>query len=323
MVDLKPLRIMGFALLLTLLAPVVVCAQTVPVTFRWTAPRDGAAVTHYNVYQINDGGSPALAGTVADTTYVLAATPGVRYQIQVSGVALDGREGPLSLPSDVVFFDAGSPDLVVYSLTRSPASPTTADPITFTAVVQNTGTAPAGASTLHLRVGYETQGTSHNIPALAVGASATVTRLVPPLTTAQSYITTATADTNDVVAESNETNNTRQLSFTVTPPEIPQTGEEMPSAPLLRPNFPNPFNPQTTIAYGVPENADPAAPLSLEVYDLGGHLVRRLQVENSPGWHGAVWNGTDDAGTVRGSGQYVVRFRCGGAVRTWKMTMLK
>lgn len=209
MVDLKPIRIIGFALLLTLLAPVVVCAQTVHVPFRWTAPRDGGDVTHYNVYQIEDGGSPHLVGAPADTTYVLAAARGVHHQIQVSGVALDGREGPLSLPSDEIFF------------------------------------------------------------------------------------------------------------------EIPQTGDEMPPAPLLRPNFPNPFNPQTTIAYGVPEGADPAAPLSLEVYDLRGHLVRRLQVENSPGWHGAVWNGADDAGSVRGSGQYVVRFRCGGAVRTWKMTMLK
>ncbi len=211
MVDLKPTRILGFALLLTLLVPAVVGAQTVPVRFRWSAPHTGAAVAHYNVYKINDGGSPALDGTAADTTYVFAAVRGVHHRIQVSGVAFDGREGALSLPSDVVFFE----------------------------------------------------------------------------------------------------------------PEIPQTGDELPSAALLMPNFPNPFNPQTTITYGVPENADLGAPLSLEVYDLRGHLVRRLPVESSPGWHGALWNGADDNGSVRGSGQYVVRFRCGGAVSTWKMTMLK
>ncbi|MHB8078550.1 MAG: FlgD immunoglobulin-like domain containing protein [Candidatus Krumholzibacteriia bacterium] len=209
MVDLKRGRIIGDALLLTVLAPVVVCAQSVPVPFRWTAPRVGAAVTHYNVYQIEDGGSPQLVGTATDTTYVLAASRGVHTRIQVSGVALDGREGPLSLPSDEVFF------------------------------------------------------------------------------------------------------------------EIPQAGEEMPSAPLLRPNFPNPFNPQTTIAYGVPEGTAPGAALSLEVYDLRGHLVRRLPVDSSPGWHGVLWDGRDDAGSVRGSGQYMIRFRCGGAVKTWKMTMLK
>jgi hypothetical protein len=209
MVDLKPTRIVGYALLLTLLAPVVVCAQTVPVRFRWTAPRYGAAVSHYNVYSINDGGSPFLADTAVDTTYVFAATRGVHQRIQVSGVAVDGREGPLSAPSEDVFF------------------------------------------------------------------------------------------------------------------EIPETEGDVPGAPLLRPNFPNPFNPQTTIAYGVPENIDLAAPASLEVYDLRGQLVRRLPVDTSPGWHGAVWNGTDDAGSVRGSGQYVIRFRCGGTAKTWKMTMLK
>lgn len=209
MVDLKHGRIAGLALLLTALAPLAARAQTVPVPFRWTSPRDGAPVEHYNVYQIEDGGSPHLVGTPSDTVFVLSATRGVRHRIQVSGVALDGREGPLSLPSDEVFF------------------------------------------------------------------------------------------------------------------EIPQTGDEMPPAPLLRPNFPNPFNPQTTIAYGVPENVAPGEPLSLEVYDLRGQLVRRLPVNRAPGWHGVLWNGADESGSVRGSGQYLVLFRCGGAVSTWKMTMLK
>lgn len=98
------------------------------------------------------------------------------------------------------------PDLIVESLTHSPASPTTADTITFTAVVKNIGSAIAGASTLDFKVGGETFGQNFNIPSLEPGASHTVQRQ-EILTVAQNYQNTATADANNAVAESNEDNN--------------------------------------------------------------------------------------------------------------------
>ncbi len=105
--------------------------------------------------------------------------------------------------------------------------------------------------------------------------------------------------------------------------EIRQTSGDAPSTPSFRPNFPNPFNPQTTIVYGVPQGTPAGASISLEIYDLAGHRVRRLEAVASPGWHTAIWDGTSDAGDVRPSGQYVVRLVCDGAAKTWKMTMLK
>ena len=105
--------------------------------------------------------------------------------------------------------------------------------------------------------------------------------------------------------------------------QIPETGDPPPATAVLRPNFPNPFNPQTTIAYGVPENLVAGAQLTLDVYDLRGNRLRRFTVDDAPGWHAVIWDGADDRGAVSGSGQYVVRFRCGSVVTTWKMTMLK
>ena len=106
------------------------------------------------------------------------------------------------------------PDLIVESLTHSPANPTTADTITFTAVVKNVGTAAAGASTLEFRVGGEFPYPTYPVPALTPGASHTVQR--QEVLPAQSYLNTATADINDEVTESDETNNQKTDSYTVT-----------------------------------------------------------------------------------------------------------
>ncbi|GAJ01864.1 unnamed protein product, partial [marine sediment metagenome] len=82
------------------------------------------------------------------------------------------------------------PDLIVESLTHSPVNPTTADTITFTAVVKNVGSAAAGASTLEFRVGGEFPYPTYPVPALAPGASHTVQR--QEVLSAQSYLNTAT-----------------------------------------------------------------------------------------------------------------------------------
>lgn len=96
-----------------------------------------------------------------------------------------------------------------------------------------------------------------------------------------------------------------------------------PMEPILPPNRPNPFNPATTIAYSVPGGLASGAPMALEVYDIRGQLVRRFPVDNSPGAHEVLWNGTDARGETVGSGIYLTRFVCGDHTVTRKMTMLK
>jgi PKD repeat protein len=115
-----------------------------------------------------------------------------------------------------------APDLVVSSLTHSPANPTTADTITFVATVQNIGNAAAGASVLRFQVGGETYPPTYNVPSLAPGATFQVTRTAQ-LTVAQNYQNTATADVTNAVAESNETNNVTTDTFTVTAPQYTLT----------------------------------------------------------------------------------------------------
>lgn len=97
----------------------------------------------------------------------------------------------------------------------------------------------------------------------------------------------------------------------------------VPGAAALRGNYPNPFNPETRIRYGVPENLDPSTPMRLEIFALDGHRIRSFEVERTAGWHEAVWDGTDDRGIVQATGTYVTRFIVGTSVSTTKMTMLK
>ena len=107
------------------------------------------------------------------------------------------------------------PDLVVSSLSHSPASPITTDTITFTAVVKNVGTGQADASQLSLKVGGETTPPTFSVPALAPGATYEVQRELVLEVGAQNYLVTAKADVNNDVAESNEDNNQRTDTFHV------------------------------------------------------------------------------------------------------------
>ena len=91
----------------------------------------------------------------------------------------------------------------------------------------------------------------------------------------------------------------------------------------LRPNYPNPFNPETTLSYLVPEDMGKGDRIALEVFTVRGLKVRTLEVERTPGWHQIRWDGRDDFGQQAASGTYLSRYMAGTMVETGKMTMLK
>jgi hypothetical protein len=89
---------------------------------------------------------------------------------------------------------------------------------------------------------------------------------------------------------------------------------------VLEANVPNPFNPETTIAYRIPT----ASHVRLDVYDAGGRLVRNLADSmQQPGRHTFVWNGCDTFGSPVASGVYFYRLVAGGNCMTKKMVLLK
>jgi len=96
----------------------------------------------------------------------------------------------------------------------------------------------------------------------------------------------------------------------------------LPRSVSLRQNFPNPFNPSTTIRYDVME---PAVLMSLAIYDMAGQRVRQLvrARRQSAGPHGVVWDGRDDRGELVANGVYLYQLRAGTFRETRKMVLLK
>ncbi|MBU0717202.1 MAG: T9SS type A sorting domain-containing protein, partial [Planctomycetes bacterium] len=89
----------------------------------------------------------------------------------------------------------------------------------------------------------------------------------------------------------------------------------------LHGNFPNPFNPTTSISFTLPA----AGATSLRVYDVAGRLVRELEIGRfrPAGDHTITWNGRDDAGHPVGSGVYLARLEVGELRVARSMVLLK
>ncbi|MFC1898288.1 FlgD immunoglobulin-like domain containing protein [Candidatus Cloacimonadota bacterium] len=85
-------------------------------------------------------------------------------------------------------------------------------------------------------------------------------------------------------------------------------------------NYPNPFNPSTTISYNLPHEDQ----VTLSIYNIKGQLVKILVQGSQPeGYYEVVWNGNDEAGKHVSSGIYYYRINACGKTLNKKMIILK
>jgi hypothetical protein len=85
-------------------------------------------------------------------------------------------------------------------------------------------------------------------------------------------------------------------------------------------NYPNPFNPRTSIRYELPA----AGPVELRIYDPAGRLVRTLETgEKGAGAHEVDWDGADDRGVPVAAGIYFVRVATERGEASGKVVLLK
>lgn len=89
---------------------------------------------------------------------------------------------------------------------------------------------------------------------------------------------------------------------------------------FLAQNYPDPFNPSTTILYEIPESAR----VTLQVYDMLGQRVATL-VDGilQAGQHGIIWDGRNTSGVQAPSGVYVYRLQAGELIAERKMLLLR
>ena len=98
--------------------------------------------------------------------------------------------------------------------------------------------------------------------------------------------------------------------------------QTLPAAFSLANNFPNPFNPTTTIQYALPQAVD----VELTVYNVLGQPVRTLVAEHqSAGRYVVEWDATDDSGHSLSSGMYFYHLQAGGGAfrKVEKMLLLR
>ena len=94
----------------------------------------------------------------------------------------------------------------------------------------------------------------------------------------------------------------------------------VPANNILVKNYPNPFNPQTTISFTLKNNTD----VSVDIYNIKGQIVRNLIKKSmKAGEHNIVWNGKNDNNKIQASGIYFVRVNSGNESTIHKMAMLK
>lgn len=94
----------------------------------------------------------------------------------------------------------------------------------------------------------------------------------------------------------------------------------MPSGFTLEQNFPNPFNPETQIAFQLHRDGF----VELKVYTLLGKEVRTLiSAPMSAGSHRVEWNGRDEHGNSLASGIYLYRLKAGGVAQMKRMALVR
>ncbi len=97
-------------------------------------------------------------------------------------------------------------------------------------------------------------------------------------------------------------------------------GTNSPHKYQLFDNFPNPFNPQTTIAYTIPLYSK----VTLNIFNtLGQHINTLVKMDQQPGYYEVVWNGSDQSGNLVASGMYIFQLNAESFSQIQKMIFLQ
>jgi hypothetical protein len=109
----------------------------------------------------------------------------------------------------------------------------------------------------------------------------------------------------------------------VVPSEDRFTLERKTTVPVtftLHQNFPNPFNPITTLRYDLPSDAL----VTLSIYDmLGREITQLVNTTQQAGFKSVQWDATDSMGRAVSAGVYLYQIQAGEFIQTKKMVLLK
>jgi len=106
----------------------------------------------------------------------------------------------------------------------------------------------------------------------------------------------------------------------IDPPLSIITNNNIPERFVLSQNFPNPFNPITTLRYELPQRSH----VTLSIYDmLGREITQLVNTTQEAGFRSVQWDATDSMGRPVSAGVYLYQIQAGEFVETRKMVLLK
>ena len=101
-------------------------------------------------------------------------------------------------------------------------------------------------------------------------------------------------------------------------PKLKKTA--FPNQTVIFNNYPNPFNPDTTIEFVIPDNGS----VTVDIYNVTGQKIRSLMTENlTAGKHAVVWDGRNDARSMLSSGVYFVRLETVSGVLSHRIMLVR
>ncbi len=110
------------------------------------------------------------------------------------------------------------------------------------------------------------------------------------------------------------------ISFYSNSVGVDNRSETFPQGFVLEQNFPNPFNPSTTLRYELPEDGL----VNVTIYDMMGRQVSTLvSSHQTAGYKSVIWDATNDYGKPVSAGIYLYQIQAGEFVQTKKMVLLK
>jgi pullulanase/glycogen debranching enzyme len=96
--------------------------------------------------------------------------------------------------------------------------------------------------------------------------------------------------------------------------------EGIPTEFALHENYPNPFNPTTTLRFDLPEVSD----ITLTIYNMLGQKVKTFNMQSTPaGYHAIKWDGKNDHNQSVSGGVYIYKLQSRQKMQMRKMILLK
>jgi hypothetical protein len=255
---------------------------------------------------------PKLSNILNNTQTMGEILPSYARNLSFRVTVRDTQAGGVGVRNDGISFAvaANGPFLVTYPNTVLTWLGGTQETVTWD--VAGTNAAPVNCATVNILISTDGGNTWPAVVAAGTPNDGSEQITVPTTPTTQARLKIEAAD--NIFFDLSNRNFTIEYSADVAEQAV------SPSGLKLYVNSPNPFNPNTTIRFEMPQ----AGPAAVRIYDASGRLVRTLVEEQfGAGAHQVLWNGRDSRGRAVDSGVYLYKLDAMGETLSGRMTLTK